>query len=224
MHVEALFVHDSTDQLLRINVPNGDPAPRFFLGHTANGVIRRYRHDVSPALRHELAAASASDRLGDPRADAPLDVTPFTALLGPVAPIANASAGLAFRFPASLAPGRDTQRLCDVQDANVLHPFLPKWVPDIGDSQPLIVRIIDGRAVAVCGSVRITPVAHEAGVETAAPFRGSGHAAAVVATWAIAVRQRGAEPLYSTSWQNAASRAVARKLALVPIGRDLHVT
>jgi hypothetical protein len=64
---------------------------------------------------------------------------------------------------------------------------------------------------------------HEAGVETAAASR-RGHAPAVVAAWAAAVRALGAEPLYSTSWQNSASRAVARKLGLVPCGRDLHIT
>ena len=72
--------------------------------------------------------------------------------------------------------------------------------------------------------MRITPRAHEAGVETAAECRGRGHAAAVVARWAAAVREQGAEPLYSTSWRNKASRAVARKLGLVPVGRDLHIT
>ena len=46
----------------------------------------------------------------------------------------------------------------------------------------------------------------------------------VVAGWARAVREAGVEPLYSTSWQNAASRAVARKLALVPFGSDVHIT
>jgi hypothetical protein len=43
-------------------------------------------------------------------------------------------------------------------------------------------------------------------------------------TWARAVRALGAEPLYSTSWQNAASRAVARKLGLVLYGTDLSIS
>ena len=37
------------------------------------------------------------------------------------------------------------------------------------------------------------------------------------------VRALGVEPLYSTAWQNDASRAVARTLGLVPVGRDLHI-
>jgi predicted GNAT family acetyltransferase len=72
--------------------------------------------------------------------------------------------------------------------------------------------------------VRITPAACEAGVETAPGFRGHGHAARVVAAWALAVRDAGQIPLYSTSWQNTASQAVARKLGLRQFGADLHIT
>ena len=103
----------------------------------------------------------------------------------------------------------------------LLYPLMSAWVPDVRHSPPLLAYLVDGRAVSVCGSVRITPEAHEAGVETAAEYRGQGCAPQVVAEWAQAVRALGIEPLYSTSWANAASRAVARKLALVQFGSDL---
>jgi hypothetical protein len=38
------------------------------------------------------------------------------------------------------------------------------------------------------------------------------------------VRALGAEPLYSSSWENAASRAVALKIGLVHFGSELHLT
>jgi len=72
--------------------------------------------------------------------------------------------------------------------------------------------------------VRVTPVAYEVGVETAPEFRGRGYAAPVVAAWARVVREAGRIPLYSTSWENTASQAVARKLGLVQYGSDLHLT
>lgn len=107
--------------------------------------------------------------------------------------------------------------------AALLHPPLAAWAPDIQLSAPLLAFIVDRQAVAVCGSVRIAPQAHEAGLETAAPFRRRGYGKAVVAAWGSAVRALASEPLYSTTCQNDASRAVARSLGLVPVGRDLHI-
>ena len=54
-------------------------------------------------------------------------------------------------------------------------------------------------------------------------YRGRGDAAAVVSGWAAAVREGGKTPLYSTSWDNEASKGVARKLGLVLYGTDLSI-
>ena len=223
LHVEAEFTHDAAGQLVATNEPRAMAAPRFFLGCTADGVIRRYRHDVPEALRRALDQA-ATRALGTLTPDGPLDPAPFERLLAATAPIEHTSVGLLFRVPQVLRAAPSARLLRDAPDAALLEPLLPEWVPDIGASQPLAAFVLDGRAVAVCASVRITPVAHEAGVETAAAFRGHGYAAAAVATWAAAVRAAGAEPLYSTLWGNTASRALARKLGLVSVGRDLHTT
>jgi predicted GNAT family acetyltransferase len=88
----------------------------------------------------------------------------------------------------------------------------------------MVALTVDGHAVAVCCSGRRTSMAHEAALETAPPYRGRGYAAQVVTAWAGVVRDMGRVPLYSTSWQNEASRAVARKLALIHFGSDLHIT
>ena len=73
----------------------------------------------------------------------------------------------------------------------------------------------DGHAVSVCFCARKSNVAAEAGLETAIEFRGRGLAPRVVSAWALAVRETGRIPLYSTSWSNDASLAVARKLGLM---------
>ncbi|MFP6625009.1 MAG: GNAT family N-acetyltransferase, partial [Myxococcota bacterium] len=59
------------------------------------------------------------------------------------------------------------------------------------------------------------------GIETLSAYRGRGLAPRVAAAWGRALREQGGEPLYSTSWDNKASRAVARKLGLVPYGEDI---
>jgi hypothetical protein len=123
---------------------------------------------------------------------------------------------------ASVAQPGDSSR--DLLDS----PDLPdlRDLSDRSDPQPetdcfAIVR--GGSLVSACWTSRFLPgIAAEAGVETRGLERGQGHAARVVSAWASAMRQAGVEPLYSTEWSNAASRAVARKLGLVPNGEDLH--
>lgn len=231
-HVEALYTHDAGGRILRVREHDGAPAPRFFLGRTVDGAVRRYRHDVDDVLRRELEAASADhefpDDTDDPGAAAAAELARYAAILARSASVERTEAGPAFAFPAELPAPYDARgdAVVRVTEANValLRPLLPAWVPDVHRSPPLMALVVDGRAAAVCGSVRITPRAHEAGVETAPPYRGRGYAPRVAAQWARAVRTLGIEPLYSTSWQNAASRVVARKLGFVTFGSDLHLT
>ncbi|WP_206601012.1 hypothetical protein, partial [Brachyspira hyodysenteriae] len=94
----------------------------------------------------------------------------YVDLLGEAAPVTQVSHGLAFHFPPALpalddVPGADVVRVTEA-NAEVLRPLLPDWLPDVHRSPPLLALVLDGRAVAVCASVRITPRVHEAGVET----------------------------------------------------------
>jgi predicted GNAT family acetyltransferase len=63
-----------------------------------------------------------------------------------------------------------------------------------------------------------------AGLETLEEYRRRGHAVAVVAGWARAVRAMGRIPLYGTTWDNIASQGVARKLGLVRYGTELSLS
>lgn len=223
LHVEALFAHDARGRLLRVNEPGGAPAPRFFLGRTVEGDVCRFRHDVDDEVRGALEAAVRDDP-----GPASLDATAahaarFAAILARTASVERTWAGPAFAFPWDLPMTHDAVRVT-AATADVLEPLLVAWLPDVAACQPMLALLVDGRAAAVCCSVRRTALAHEAGVETAPAHRGRGHAARAVAAWARAVREAGHEPLYSTSWENAASRAVARRLGLSQFGSDLHLT
>ena len=108
-------------------------------------------------------------------------------------------------------------------NADLLRTF-PDWRDEVDERQPFIVSVEDGAAVALCCSVRITSTAHAAGVETLPAARRRGMASQAVAAWARAVDDLGALALYSTSWDNVASQAVARRLGMKLIGVDFHVT
>ena len=78
---------------------------------------------------------------------------------------------------------------------------------------------------AVCHSPRgCTDHVAEAGVETLEAYRGRGLATAAVACWARSLQQSGRLALYSTSWENTASRSLARRLGLRQFGADLHIS
>jgi hypothetical protein len=223
LHVEALFTHDASGDLVQANEPRGLPAPRFFLGRTLAGSICRFRHDVDRELREELEAAAAHEIRGEYVLALPLSPLPYETILARRAPVERTWVGPAFSFPDDLPDAVGTT-LVTATNAQMLQPSLADWLPDVGVCDPMVVATVDEHAVSVCGSVRRTAAAHEAGVETAVSFRARGYASQVVIAWASAVREMAHVPLYSTSWRNDASRALARKLCLVQFGNDLHVT
>ena len=221
LHLSALFLHDERGRIVTRNALDRGPAPRFFLGRTRDGNRWRFRADLPDPLAERLAALCAEEPAPADLREPPRHEAGYRDLLGGHAPPGETWAGPAYRFSAELPrPAGDLVRL-DATNADLLHGGdLEPWLEDIGQSEPLVALVREGRAVSVCGSVRITPEAHEAGVETSAGARGRGFAVAVVAAWARAVRELGAEPLYSTSWDNAASQAVACKLGLIPYASD----
>jgi hypothetical protein len=215
LHVEALFTHDADGQMVCVNEPNGAPAPRCFVGMTCEGALVRYRHDLGHDIRRELEAV-----LGD---GSPIDPSRFEDILSRSAPIHRTWAGPVFIFPQQLRTGNGTVLVTE-SNAHVLRPHLEAWIPDVYVNQPLFALIVDDHAAAVCCSGRRTSMADQAAVETAPLYRGRGYAPQVVSSWAQAVRDMGRVAIYSTSWSNEASRAVARKLALIHFGDDFHIT
>jgi hypothetical protein len=212
-HIEALFTLDRNGRMLRINDPRGNRAPRFFLGRTAVGNEWRFRDDIDETLRTELESLCIADITS---------AASYEEVLRRFAPVQGTEAGPAYRFPDDL-PSSSAVRVTE-ENRDVLRPHLEGWLGDVRPENIMCASLVDGLAVSVCCSVRVTSVAHEAGVETVPEFRGQGHALQVVSAWARAMRGAGRTPLYSTSWQNVASQAVARALRLTMYGSDLHIT
>lgn len=120
--------------------------------------------------------------------------------------------GPAFKFPDEITPPQGT---VFIDDIGLLNHHFTGWTEDeIPERTPIVAIVENGHAVSVCCCSRLSDVAAEAGLETAEAYRGRGLGPRVTAAWALAVRATGRIPLYSTSWSNDASLAVARKLGL----------
>ncbi|HEX7175713.1 MAG TPA: GNAT family N-acetyltransferase [Pyrinomonadaceae bacterium] len=150
-------------------------------------------------------------------------VEAYVRLLETHAPVHRQWAGPAYRFTEYLEPSRPLLAITET-NAEMLRGGFEELIAELPECQPFVAVVEDGMAVSVCRSVRITSAAHEAGVETLPDFRGKGYAKDAVAGWARLVRSVGATPLYSTSWENTASQALAKKSRLVLYGSDFHVT
>jgi len=229
-HLDSLYLSDARGRLTGINQWDGGPVPRFHLVRAPERNAWRFRADLDPALIGALEALCQAEPVGgdlhaDPRlADDALE------LLNRASPIEAIWRGPAYAFPpdppfeADLPFTADGRVVAVTPDnAALLTRWLPDWLPDVAHRQPFLAAIEDGAATAVCASVRITARTHGAGVETHPSFRRRGMARRVVSAWAHAVRRQGAEPNYSTSWDNVASQSVARRLGLSLIAADFHV-
>lgn len=225
IQVEVLFTQDENGYLQRINKPNGDgkPAPRFFFGHTNEGSIYRFRHDLPDNVVAQLKEVAAAEPMPVNSQKIPRNRRQFEDILQSHAPIERVWIGPAYRFPEHITSPPNVVRLSR-ENAGVLKKDFAEMVSALNSPQPHLAIIEDSRIVSICRSVRLSSYAHEAGVDTLVGYRRRGYATSVVAAWALAVRALNRVPLYSTSWDNIASQSVARRLGLVQYGVDYHVT
>ncbi len=223
IQLDVLLARDALGQLTATRDPQAQPAPRLFLGRSGDGNIWAAHRDLDRATREELHhLCSAEPRLALPRAEqGPACRERVCELLAPVK--------AEYRGPAYLLPERfprdDRAREVTAGESSVWLEAFP-WLAEAFEAvAPVVIAFEAGQPAAICHSPRgRTASAAEAGVETLEPFRGRGLAAAAVACWARAVQRTGRLALYSTSWENAASQGVARRLSARLYGEDWHVT
>ncbi|HEV8190817.1 MAG TPA: GNAT family N-acetyltransferase [Ktedonobacterales bacterium] len=226
LQVDALFTHDSTGNIVAINEPDGGPAPRFFLGRSQVGNLWRVRHDLPEVTARSLHALAADVPVSEDLRAEPHNMAAFLEALRADQEIRSVWSGPAYRFPDTL-PAL-AAHVTRITRANLYLLRQMDWnqtdlARDFEHWEPMVAVVEDDAAVSLCFSSRLTARAAEAGVETMETYRGRGHASTVVTSWAHAVRATGRVPLYSTSWDNRASQAVARILGLVQYGADLSV-
>jgi hypothetical protein len=121
-------------------------------------------------------------------------------------------------------PCDDRAREIDAKEDSGWREAFPWLAEHFEAMAPVVIAFADGQPASVCHSPRgCSTFAAEAGVETLEPFRSRGLATAAVARWAKAIQSTGRLALYSTSWENAASLGVARRLSARLYGEDWHL-
>ncbi|MDA1074299.1 MAG: hypothetical protein O3A63_05995 [Proteobacteria bacterium] len=220
-HLAALYKADTQGRLSGLNQWDGGAAPLFHLGRTEHGHRWCFHMDLDTKTIKELNGFCAREPAHFDPAEPPLFHQEYLRVLNLRQP--KIWTGPAYWLDTDPSPDQPWQQI-DQSHSHLLSGDLTPWIPDLAHRQPFVVSMQQGRAAAVCASVRIHPQAHEAGVETAQNARREGHAMNAVAAWARLVRAQGAVPLYSTAWENTASQATARKLQMRAYGVDYHLS
>jgi RimJ/RimL family protein N-acetyltransferase len=229
IQISALFVSDAQGRLQYIREPGYeeaelDPAPRFFMGRTLHGNVWRFRHDVPVAVVQAVDRVCRTEPVAVNLIGPPQHALTIRALLNEDAPITDEERGPAYWIPEDVHAPADAVLISEA-NAHLLADHFPWTLSPRSNFQtrPFVATVVQGKAVSICFCARIIAVAAEAGVETVEAFRGHGYASAAVAKWAGILRQRGRIPLYSTTWENRASQAIARKLGMVHYADDWSV-
>ena len=207
LHMQTLFRLDDDGRIVGTREPGAVRGPVFWLARGLDSCAWAVRCDTPKRVARELANLAADEPpAGDSRAP-PVHARRYRSLID-----GDVQGGPAFHLPDSLP---DPTGVVFADDVSLLVRYFPGWTADeVGGRAPIAAVEHDESAISVCCCARKSGHATEAGLETAREFRGRGLAARVSAAWALAVRSSGRIPLYSTSWDNAASLAVARKLGL----------
>ena len=227
LHIHALCRHDSKLRLVSVNDWQPRAPARFFLGRTRDGNIWRFGDGVPGDVCEEIESLCVDEP--ETLTGSPHHESTYVEILSAHKPVEQIWHGPAYWFPhgtAELEHAGYARAAIYVNEENatVLNNSMSDWLEDVPHQQPFAAVVVNNQAVAVCASVRITPEAHEAGVETHTSHRRKGYALSAVSAWAIAVEANGALPLYSTSDENQVSQSVAARLGLVQYGTDFHIT
>ncbi len=222
MQAKALFTHDENNFIREINDMYHGPAPRFFLGRTLEGNVLRFRFDLPEGIAQRLTDLVAAEPRHDSLKINEVLFEKIKGILQEHQEIQKTYEGPAYRLPRPKSLPNGVVKIT-ADNVYLLKNSFDYMLTELPYWEPCFVKLTEGNAASICFSSRIADVSHEAGVETLPRFRGNGYAAEVVAVWASAIYAMNRIPTYSTSWENAASQSVARKLKCDLYGVDLSI-
>ncbi len=208
LRLSTLFLLDSNGRITGTREPDPRPGPLFTLIRGTTGCAWAVRADVPDDLADELESLAREEPPASDFRSLPVRAERYRSLLE-----GQIDSGPALTFPDEIPTPQGT---VFIEDIDLLSHHFTGWTEEeIPERTPIVAVVEDGHAISVCCCSRGSDVAAEAGLETAEAYRGRGLGSRVTSAWALAVRASGRIPLYSTSWSNDASLAVARKLGLV---------
>lgn len=219
LQLRTLYVLNSEGRITSTREPEpASPAPVFTVIRSASSCAWAVRADVPNDLAAELEGIVRKEPPAADLRDAPVHADRYRSLVG-----GRIWSGPAFTFPEQIAPPTN---VVVVDDERLLERNFRGWVPGeiAAGRSPVLAVLEGGYPVSICFCARRSDLAAEAGVETAEAFRGRGYGPRVTAAWALAIRASGRIPLYSTSWSNAASLSVARKMGLAAYASDWNLS
>ena len=213
LQLQTMFLLDREGRIVSTREPEPGRVPIFFLVRSSEGCAWAVRSDVSPNIARELDNLAREEPLAPDFESQPVNASRYMELVK-----GRIISGPAFAFPDMVTKQADVVL---VEDLGLLERNFQGWTAnEIAGRSPILAVVEDGHAVSVCCCARRSDLAAEAGLETAAAFRGRGYGPRVTSAWAMEIQSSGRIPLYSTSWANEASLAVARKLGLLMYASD----
>jgi hypothetical protein len=222
MQARALFTHDDNNFIRNINELNGAAAPRLFYGRTPEGNVLRFRYDLPQDVIRKLINLVSTEPIYYNLPRSTVLLKKIKEILQEHKEIHKVYEGPAYKLASGIIFSTDVIKITQ-DNVSLLKNSFDYMVSELQFWEPCFAKVVNGNAVSICFSSRITNESHEAGVETLSDFRGKGYAAEVVAAWAAAIYEMNRIPTYSTSWDNVASQSVARKLKCNLYGIDLSI-
>ena len=207
-HLETLFILDSCGRIVSSREPNPSQGPAFVLIRRADSCAWAIGTSLRDAQAREVAKLALEEHPTTDFREPPKHIDEYMKMVG-----GEFDAGPAFEFPEQMPLSEEAVLIEDVE--RLLRSFNGWTADELRGRSPIMAIVVDGLPISICFCARSSELAAEAGVETALEYRGRGFAGLATAAWAAAIQASGRTPIYSTSWSNVASLAVARKLGLV---------
>lgn len=189
LQLETLFVLDARQRMICTREPQPSSGPAFIFIRGESACAWAVRANVAERVALEVNRL-ASQETPSANWDRPLLHAERYALLL----AGRIRSGPAFAFPEHL---QDDGQAIVIDDAIELSHHFSGWVAgEIENGRaPILAMVQNGHPVSICFCARRAAEAAEAGVETAAAFRGQGYAPRAAIAWAKRVRAQGLTPV-----------------------------